>query len=309
MARNATPSMNSMTGFARVDGAHEGYQWVWECRSVNGRGLELRSRIPQGYDDLEINIRKKISKKLARGNINLNLTIRHDGGDRDFNLQHGALENVISILSEVEDTAARAGLALEKPSSVDILQVRGVFEARENDLSEDARKVLQNAIEDSFDSVLEQLAKARQDEGVALFQIIEGQLEQIKKLTDEARNMADGLAEQIRDRLTKQVEDLLAGHDLSKEVPQERIAQEITLLIVKADICEELDRLDAHCSAAQDLLFLNEPMGRKFDFLVQEFNREANTLCSKAATIELKNTGLALKTVIDQMREQIQNIE
>ena len=309
MARNAKPSVNSMTGFARVDGGHEEYQWVWECRSVNGRGLEVRSRIPQNYDDLEINIRKKISKKLARGNINLTLTIKHDGGDRDFNLQHDALENVISILSEVEEKAAKAGLSLEKPSSVDILQVRGVFDARENDLSEEARKALQNALEDSFDSVLEQLAKARQDEGVALFQVIEGQLGQIKKLTDEARIMADGLAEQIGDRLTKQVEDFLAGHDLSKEVPQERIAQEITLLIVKADICEELDRLDAHCSAGQDLLYLNEPMGRKFDFLVQELNREANTLCSKAATIELKNTGLALKTVIDQMREQIQNVE
>ncbi len=297
----SVPTLNSMTGFARFDSAYNEHQWTWELRSVNGRGLEVRYRLPHGFDDLEIALRKKTGIVLSRGSVNINLALRQDAGGSRLQLNQEALSDVMAMIEQTQ----KSGVTMTSPSPEGILSIKGVIEARDNDFGDDERKALVSALESSFETALSNLSAARSAEGQSLVGVLTGQLDTIGTLANQARKQAQGITTQLREKILTQINDLASDVTISEE----RLAQEVAVMAVKADVCEELDRLDAHLEAAGELMMQEGPVGRKFDFLVQEFNREANTLCSKAADIDLKKTGLELKTVIDQMREQIQNVE
>ena len=293
-------TISSMTGFARVSGAHEAWTWVWEMRSVNGRGLEMRFRLPPGNDGIEPELRKAVSEHFTRGSINSNLSLAKSSGAAALRINPGALEEALKMIGHV-----RSRIDCEKPRAEGVLALRGVIEHEEAVEDEEAREAFAAALVASFRQALSALKDARNAEGAALSAVIAGQVASIEGFAREARASAGAAPDAIRARIAGQLADLLAGTG----VPEDRLAQEAALLAIKADVREELDRLDAHVAAARELLAASEPVGRRFDFLTQEFNREANTLCSKAPDMALKRIGLDLKTVIDQMREQVQNIE
>jgi uncharacterized protein (TIGR00255 family) len=294
----------SMTGFATRRGQFEAQSWVWDMRSVNGKGLDLRLRVPDWIDGLEAQLRAVMSKRLNRGNVSLTLKIsREAGADTPMRINPAALASALAMLAEVEAKAMDIGVTLAQASQADILSLRGVME-QAND-ADDTAPLLAALIAD-FDDLLSDLLVMRANEGRALQSVILDQLDQIEALVQDATAAADArrnmAATTLRDNVTK----LMQAADTLDE---NRIAQELALLAVKADVTEELDRLRAHVSAARTLVAADAPMGRKLDFLMQEFMREANTLCAKAQAAALTRVGLDLKTVIDQMREQVQNVE
>lgn len=293
-------TLSSMTGFARVDGAHEAWTWTWEVRSVNGRGLEMRFRLPPGHDGLEPSLRKAVADTFARGSINATLNLSRAPGVAALRINEAALEEALRMIERV-----RARVNCEKPRAEGVLGLRGVIEVDDGGGGEEARKAFFAALVAGFREALTALQEARRTEGKALFAIIADHIDEIDRLSSEARKSASISPEAIRDRLAVQLAELLSAAG----VPEERLAQEAALLAIKSDVREELDRLKAHVESARDLLASADPIGRRLDFLMQEFNREANTLCSKAPDMALKRIGLDLKTVIDQMREQVQNIE
>jgi len=293
--------LSSMTGFARLDGALGDQQWVWECRSVNGRGLEVRVRTPQGFDGLEQLIRKETSLHLKRGSVNISLNLTQSKSEAGIKLNQQALSDVMAIITKMRDEDK----TLPAPTPEGILNIRGVIETADYELAEEERAQLHDAIIKNYKEALALLIEAREKEGAALADIVQGQLLEIERLTQLIRANASETVRLLRKKIDGQLKELLADHDVSDE----RLAGEVALLAVKADIVEELDRLEAHSIAGTELLTGGGPVGRQFDFLVQEFNREANTLCSKAVDISTKKLGLEMKSVIDQMREQIQNVE
>ena len=291
----------SMTGFGHSDGEYEDFRWTWELRSVNGRGLDLRIRMPADLSSLENTIREKTGQKLKRGNIQISLQISRSGGATQIRINPGALQQVLAVLSEIE---MQAGLA---PSTADgILNIRGVVEQIEPEETEASREQRLAALLTSFDLALADLLNSRAAEGRRLHAIVSGQVTEIARLTAASAERAAGAVEMLQERLTQQLATLLENR---ASLSEERLAQEVALLAAKADIREEIDRLNAHVSSAQSLLKESAPVGRKLDFLIQEFNREANTLCSKSPDIALTRIGLDLKVQIEQIREQIQNIE
>lgn len=296
----------SMTGFAARKGQGAGHSWVWDIRSVNGKGLDLRLRVPDWIDGLELALRGELGRALQRGNVSLTLKVMRDGlgdGGEGLRVNRPALSAVLAALGEVEAAALAAGVTLAQATAADVLAVRGVLDtsAVETDTTP-----LRAAILADLPAILAEFAQMRAAEGAALKIVIAGQLDQIARLTAEAGTEAaarrDAAAGALRDALTR----VLANAD---GVDETRLAQELALIAVKNDVQEELDRLAAHVTAARALLEEGGPVGRKFDFLMQEFMREANTLCSKAQALALTRIGLDLKTVIDQMREQVQNVE
>ena len=294
-------SLSSMTGFARHEGQYAHHRWVWELRSVNGRGLEVRTRVPHGFEDLDMALKPLAAKILSRGSINAALNLTHDAAGATIAVNELALNDILARIESLQ--AQHPELAPSTPEG--ILSLRGVLESKDEALDEDARKDLSAAIKESFIAAIAKLDKARRDEGAALSKILATQIDEAERLSNQARSMASHSVSRLHEKLQVQINDLVGDGTVTPE----RLAQEVAILAVKADICEELDRLDAHVSAARNLMQSAGAVGRKFDFLVQEFNREANTLCSKAADIDLKQVGLELKAVIDQMREQIQNVE
>jgi uncharacterized protein (TIGR00255 family) len=294
-------TLKSMTGFGRSSGVHGDRSWQWEVRSVNGRGLELRFRMPQGFEGLEIKARALAQDTLARGNCTLNLTLRREGGELAIRLNEAALSQALAAAQR-----AQALTQLTAPGLEALLGMRGVVEVVEGEDSEEAHAKLEAALLNGLRIALDQLVAAREAEGARLAGVMGNQLGQIADLLGTASNAAARQPAAIMQRLSEQVARLMeAGSGLDPE----RLHQEALLLAAKADIQEELDRLRSHVTAAQDLLAQKEPVGRRLEFLAQEFNREANTICSKASDIEISRAGLGLKTVIDQLREQVQNIE
>lgn len=292
-------ALSSMTGFARIEGALAEARWAWEIKSVNGRGLEPRFRLPPGYDFLEHDLRKLLAEKFSRGSFNVFLALKGAAVEGAFVVNRAALASALKLVEEV-----RLVIDCERPRPEGILALRGVVEQETVLDDEDARAQLAEALKKSFRDACEALLAARQKEGASLEALIAGQLGAIEEFAKAARRSAEAAPEAIRARIAGQLSDLLAG-----AVPAERLAEEAALLAVKADIREELDRLDAHVGAGRALVSGGGAVGRKLDFLTQEFNREANTLCSKAQDMGLKRIGLDLKTAIDQMREQVQNLE
>ena len=291
----------SMTGFAESAGSQGALRWRWEAKSVNGRSLDMRLRIPPGYDGLEAPARRLASERFQRGAFQISLTVEPDANVRGLSIDAAALASAVRIAREV---AAETGLA---PARVDgILALKGVIVQDEAAVLDDqARGLRDAAILESLAMALDMLVKARGNEGAKLAALLGGQIDEIERLTREAASLAAAQPEALKARLSAQLAELLAG----APVTPERLAQEVALLATRADVREELDRLTAHVQDARALMAQGKGVGRKLDFLAQEFNREANTLCSKSSDIALTRTGLALKAVIDQFREQSQNVE
>lgn len=293
--------LQSMTGFARTDGHHEGYRWHWELRSVNGKGLDLRLRLPSGHETLEQKLRERIGGKLRRGNIQIALQIVNERTSSGVRVNRDVLATVLDAAKML-----RGEVELQNSTAEGLLALRGVLEAVEIEESEDEREAREKVIAASFGEAVAALVKSRLEEGEKLARIIRQQIERISELAREAEASPGLTVEARRARLKTQVDELLGA---SPALSEERLAQEAALLFVKGDIREEIDRLIAHVEQAGELVDGKEPAGRRFDFLVQEFLREANTLCSKANDVALTRIGLELKTVIDQLREQVQNVE
>lgn len=294
-------AMNSMTGFARSDGSDAEAAWHWEIRSVNGRGLDIRLRLPSGYEALEADIRKAATNKLRRGNCQLNLVVRRGAGIGVLKINQVLLDQVVAAMHNVSRQ-----IEVAPPRAEAILALKGVLDMAEPEPDEAEAAARNAAILDSFHSALAGLAHMRRAEGGKLHEILTAQLNEIEALTGEAEGTPSLQPDFINARLKDQIARILGA---APDLDGDRLYQEAVLLATKGDIREETDRLRAHISAARKLLAQGEPVGRKLDFLTQEFNREANTLCSKSSDAALTGIGLKLKTVIDQMREQVQNIE
>ncbi|MGC8534112.1 MAG: YicC/YloC family endoribonuclease [Rhizomicrobium sp.] len=293
-------SIISMTGFAESHGTQGALSWRWEIKSVNGRGLDIRLRTPPGFDSIEPAARLLAAERFKRGNLQATLTLDTQDSGRGFKVDPVALAAAIRIAQELCD---QHGLA---PARVDgLLALKGVIIVDELANGPEERAARDAVVLESLAVALDSLRRSRRAEGTKLAKLLAGMLNEIEQLTTKASGLASATPEALRARLSSQLGELLADTAISEE----RLAQEAAMLAVRADIREELDRLNAHVSEARRLLAAGEAIGRQLDFLSQEFNREANTLCSKSADIEMTRTGLALKAVIDQLREQAQNVE
>ncbi|AZQ69669.1 YicC family protein [Silicimonas algicola] len=294
-----------MTGFASVRGRERGWTWTADIRSVNGRGLELRIRVPDWVDGLEPEIRKLLQARLARGNVTVNLRLAREETVARTRLSPEGLTAALAMLADVRQAAERVGVELAPMSAADIAQMRGVVETSEGE-AEDDIEALKSVLVASVAQCLDAFEGDRAREGAATAEVLSIQVGRVEALAADARGMAGEREALLRSGLEKALSRLLE----QTEVPDEaRMMQEMALIALKTDVTEELDRLAAHVAAARALLAEAGPVGRKFDFLMQEFNREANTLCSKSQSTPLTSIGLDLKAVIDQMREQVQNIE
>jgi uncharacterized protein (TIGR00255 family) len=294
-----------MTGYARTQGADERRRWVWEARSVNGRNLEIRCRVPQGFDRLENPARTAVGGRLKRGNVSLTLTLTSEQQGKPLRINRALLAELALLVEEI-----RKGTGAAAPTADGLLRVRGVIEEEsEGEESEEAIAALDRAITRTLDEVLKALVAARAAEGQALAVVIDRHIVEIEGLCGRAGERAAAQIGTLRARFDSQLGELL---ERAPPLSEERFAQEVALLVGKADVREELDRLAAHIAQARTLLAEarpDNPVGRKFDFLCQEFNREANTLCSKSADIELTRIGIDLKGAVERMREQVQNVE
>ena len=299
-------ALNSMTGFASAEGAEGAVSWRWELRSVNARGLDIRVRLPSGREGLEPKLRKALQARLKRGGVTANLQTLRGQDENALRLDADALAAALRAAASVRAAAEAAGLETAPVSIDGLMQVRGVLATGAEEPDPEAVAALEAAIMASLEEAVERLAAARAVEGEALTGVISSQVDEIEVLVTAAAASAEARSESAANRLREKVDALLeAGADMSED----RLAQELALLAVKNDVREEIDRLSAHVTGARKLLQDAPPIGRKLDFLCQEFNREANTLCSKSLSEELTRIGLALKVVIDQMREQVQNVE
>jgi len=294
-------TMNSMTGFARGAGEALGHRWNWEIKSVNNKGLDIRTRLPSFLDGYDLQIKKLVSGELTRGSvfIALNVDAANDEGELVINEQR--LQSLIDLAAKYQDKPGVAAATFDG-----LLAVKGVLDVSTKETSEDDIKALRTCLTESFANVLSELKAARADEGFRMLGVLTGQLNEIERLAMAAREKVGDRVQAMQNRFRAQLAKL---ENVDKPVPEERIVQELALLAVKADIQEELDRLDSHVEEARSLLAADKPVGRRLDFLCQEFNREANTLCSKSSDSDLTKIGLDLKVLIDQFREQVQNIE
>jgi len=290
-----------MTGFARAEGQMGVYGWSWELKSVNAKGLDMRVRLPPGLDSLEGPVRDRIAAKLKRGNVTASLTVARAPGSERVVVNEAALEAMLAL------PAKYAGRIDPAPPRLDVLlAVRGIVEVVEAPDTEDERNKRSAAMLATLEQAIERLGAARRNEGGRLAQLLQGHVAEVRRLVDAAANAAGARPEKLRAKLEEQLKALLESRPPLNE---DRLAQEAALLATRGDIREEIDRLRAHCEAATETLAKPGAVGRQLDFLAQEFNREANTLCSKSADVELTRIGLDLKTTIDQFREQIQNVE
>ncbi|MEM7621021.1 MAG: YicC/YloC family endoribonuclease [Pseudomonadota bacterium] len=295
--------LKSMTGFARSDGSHKTTSWHWEVRTLNGRGLDMRFRLPQGYEFLEKTLRDTCAKYIARGNCTVLLNIKREDTPGDIKLNHSALEQILFAAKEVQDK-----FEVETARLDGILALKGVLEFREPEVDNTDKSELMQAIMENFSQVLMELKQAKVAEGSRLEDAIKGQIDNIEKFIQRLEQAPARLPSVIKKHIEHQINRLFEI-EASSQFSEERLHQEAILLAAKADIEEEIDRLKSHVAAARDLLADEKPVGRRLDFLTQEFNREANTICSKAGDNDVSHIGLELKAVIDQMREQVQNIE
>jgi uncharacterized protein (TIGR00255 family) len=294
-------AISSMTGFARGEGHADGLSWVWEVKSVNGKALDVRFRLPPGLDALELPLRASLAQRLKRGALTASLSVTRPPNATGIKVNREALTAILAIAREIGDQYETAPPRLDG-----LLAIRGVIETGDETEDESARQKRQAAVLANWETVLGQLAEGRLAEGGRLEAVLEARLAEISALVADAEKSAATQPEALRAQLKAQVAELL---EASPALPEERLSQEAALIAARADVREELDRLTAHVEAARALLAEGGAIGRRFDFLCQEFNREANTLCSKSTDMGLTRTGLALKAAIEQLREQVQNIE
>ncbi len=294
-------TLSSMTGFAQSSGEHAGLHWQWEIKSVNGKALDIRCRLPQGYEALEIAARTTLAQHIKRGNLQVSLTTTGITKLESVVVNEAVLEQVVRIAEKLRDRIGGAPLRAEA-----LMGLRGVLEVIEPIPNvEDSAGPLAEVTR-GLEAAALALDVSRREEGARLASVLKAQLQKIESLTVAARDNPARSVDAIRARIKEQVGRLL---DTGANFDSDRLHQEAVMIATRADIQEEIDRLFGHIEAAEMLMTSPEPAGRKFDFLMQEFNREANTLCSKALDRSLTAIGLELKTTIDQMREQVQNIE
>ena len=294
-------ALSSMTGFARADGAHGSYRWTWELKSVNAKGLEIRLRLPPGWDSVEVAVRARAAQALTRGTVYATLSTSREGVAPVVRVNEPVLAAVLSAMRDV------AGRIDAEPASLDgILGFKGVIEVIDEVESEDERRAAEAAFVAGFGQAVAGLAETRRQEGAALGTVLTQRLDEIAALTARAEAAPGRKTEAIRERLREQIASLL---DASDRFDADRLHQEAILIAAKVDVREELDRLVAHVAQGRQLLAQGGSVGRRLDFLAQELNREANTLCSKSNDVELTNIGLELKSVVEQFREQVQNLE
>ena len=290
-----------MTGFARVEGGVDECTWVWEAKCVNAKGLDFRCRL-SGFGTIEKNLRDHVFKSFLRGNFSVTLTVSWVRPAMVYKVN----EEILSRLKDVVQNL-RGQFPDSQPVSFDgLLAVNGIIESKDEPINPDRRAAIEQRIIEDFRQVIKRLAETRSDEGIHLARVLREQLKKINKLRSQAEELVSSQSETIRKHFEEQVRELM---EAVPALPEERIAQEVTLLILKADVREELDRLGGHCESAAALLIERKGIGRRLDFLCQELNREANTLCSKSRDIGLTRVGLELKASIEQIREQVQNVE
>ena len=308
MAMTATDAgvngLRSMTGFGAITGAFEDWSFSGDVRAVNGRGLDMRFRVPDWIDGLEPALRKSLQGRVTRGSVTVSIRVQRAEGAVDLHLNEAQFEATLDLLARIEAGASATGLALGPTKASDIAMMRGVVEQRDSGPGDVTG--LRAAVLAAFEAALVAFDTDRAREGAALEDILRQQVEEVSRLQALAVAAAGARADAARANLERNLARLLEVTDVPDPA---RMTQELALIAVKTDVTEEIDRLTAHVAAAFELLATPGPVGRKLDFLMQEFNREANTLCSKAQSVELTAVGLDLKAVIDQMREQVQNIE
>lgn len=295
-------TINSMTGFARASGSFDGVGWLWEVKSVNGRGLEARCRLPSGFDHLEDKLRKLVKARFERGNINVHLQLESRTAGVAYQVNRGFLEELLTLAGHyVDDDQAR------RPRMDGMLALRGVIEPKEDPAADVDTDAFTASLLTSAEELMESLAAARGEEGAQLFPVLLAQLDEIETLVGRAGEITKNWPERARAKIKAQMALILEAAELDAG----RLEQELALLTTKADISEEIDRLTGHIAATRELLegSTKGGVGRRLDFICQEFNREANTLCSKAHDKDLTQIGLDLKVLVDKMREQVQNIE
>jgi len=294
-------ALSSMTGFARGQGAAGSYGWVWEIRSVNAKGLDLRLRLPPGWDAIEPALRARAAEVLARGTLHATLNVEREGAAPVVKVNEEVLQAVIATLGSLADRIEA------EPARLDgILAIKGVIEVTDAAEREEERAAVQAGVIKGFDAALADLTKMRRHEGEVLRRVLDARLQEISALVARAEAAPGRKPEAIKARLAEQVANLL---DASQRFDADRLHQEAILIASKADVREELDRLTAHVAQAGKMLRDGGAVGRRLDFLAQEFNRETNTLCAKANDLELTNIGLELKSLVEQFREQVQNLE
>lgn len=303
-AKENSLTVASMTGFARVTGEHGTWQWAWEVKSVNARSLDIRLRTPPGHDRLEMAARDAVAKQFKRGSFNLNLALQRDDpgqAERPTRINRALLDQL------VEEAQRYGGRVAPDPPRIEtLLAIRGVVEPVEPQEDDDTVSARVDAMLASLVAALAALGEARNQEGAHLKPVLAQRLDELAGLREEASEAESTRPAKRMEQLRTQVSELL---EASPALPEDRLAQEVALLVTKGDIREELDRLDAHIASARELLDQGGAIGRRLDFLCQELTREANTVCSKSNDVELTRVGLAMKATVEQFREQVQNVE
>lgn len=295
-------ALSSMTGFARRHGVSASYAWAWELKSVNAKGLDLKLRLPPGWDAVETAVRTVAAGKLSRGSVFANLSVSREGAAPAVRVNEPVLAAVLATLKTLEGKVSGA------PPTLDgILALKGVIEVTEAEETEDERRAAEAAVVAGFEAALGGLTDMRHHEGEALGRILDTRLTEIASLAARAEAAPGRKPEAIRTKLADQIAALMGVS--GQRFDPDRLHQEAILIATKADIREELDRLAAHVAQSRKVLSGGGAVGRRLDFLAQEFNRESNTLCAKANDVELTNIGLELKAVVEQFREQVQNLE
>lgn len=294
-------SLSSMTGFARSHGASGPYVFEWELKSVNAKGFDFRMRLPPGWDDIEPPVRKRAAELLTRGTVYANLTVKRANALSTVRINEDVLNSVLKVAAEV------AGKVDAVAPSIDgLLAIKGVIEVVEPEADEAEDKAARAAVETAFAEALNSLIEMRKREGASLGAVLAQRLGELEGLARQAEAAPGRKPEAIKARLAEQIAALL---DTSDRFDADRLHQEAIMMATKADIREELDRIASHIAQSREILAKGGAVGRRLDFLAQEFNREVNTCCSKSIDLELTNAGLAMKNVVEQFREQVQNLE
>jgi uncharacterized protein (TIGR00255 family) len=294
-------ALSSMTGFARSHGTSGPYAFEWELKSVNAKGFDLRMRLPPGWDEIEAPARKRATEVLSRGTVYANLNVKRAGALSTVRVNEEVLAGIVKIAGQL---AGRIDAVA--PSIDGLLAIKGVIEVVEPESDEAEDKAAKLAVAMAFDEALNALVEMRKREGVTLGEILSQRMNEIESLAKQAEAAPGRKPEAIKARLAEQIAALLQSSD---RFDSDRLNQEALLIAAKADIREELDRIASHISQAREMIGKGGAVGRRLDFLAQEFNREVNTCCSKSNDLELTNTGLAMKNVVEQFREQVQNLE
>jgi uncharacterized protein (TIGR00255 family) len=294
-------ALSSMTGFARSHGTSGPYAFEWELKSVNAKGFDFRMRLPPGWDDIEAATRKRATEVLSRGTVYANLSVKRTGVGSIVRINDDVLSSILKVAAEI---SARTDAVA--PSVDGLLGIKGVIEVVEPESDEAEMQAARAAVSAAFEQALQSLIDMRKREGIALGQILAQRMDEIERLAERAEAALGRKPEAIKARIAEQIAALL---DTSDRFDPDRLSQEAIMIAAKADIREELDRIASHIAQTRELLGKGGAVGRRLDFLAQEFNREVNTTCSKSNDIELTNTGLEMKNVVEQFREQVQNLE